>query len=102
MRFFYANIFTHHACADFEFDVSSHYPPWIQESDEEESIRVRLRSEARAAAQAAAVAPAPAARGPCPRLLRLTQMGFNVALAQAALDAAEGDCDAAIHMLVDD
>ena len=93
----YTSFAPHHACADFKFDVSDSYPTWIREQDEDEVRRVRLRS---AAAAAAATAGGGAAATPNPRLHKLIQMGWSVDVAQAALDAAQGDFDAAILMLV--
>ncbi len=90
--------------ADFNFDVSDANPSWIREeeivvsSSAEETSRKALRSLDAAHATAGAAAAQHGFRDP--RMYQLMTMGFNLRDATAALDAAQGDFDTALLMLV--
>ena len=88
------------ATKDFKFDVSSGCPDWVSDRTEEEELRWKLRSEAKAAAKVEAGAAAWAKKR-ADAIMKLKSMGFDEVTATVALEATQGDVDAAIAMLVE-
>lgn len=98
------------ATQDFKFDVSSHAPSWSNDYTEEEEqefeLRRKLRSEAKLQEQKEADAKAMLENAKrvakrADAITALASMGFDQGQASVALEATQGDVDAAIAMLVD-
>ena len=98
------------ATQDFKFDVSSHAPSWSNDYTEEEEqefeLRRKLRSEAKLQEQKEADAKAVLENAKrvakrADAITALESMGFDYRKACVALEASQGDVDAAIAMLVD-
>ena len=97
------------ATEDFKFDVSSNCPSWVDDSTEEDELRWKLRSEAKVQYDAKAgrawmteqKALTAWSTKRADAIIQLKSMGFEEVQARVALEATEGDLDAAIAMLVD-